>query len=205
MFTFKMVAAGALVIGVAVAAPADQLGDEKRYSQLIDMMEFHNANFDDRQYWTYGCNCLMLGDRPMSEQGKGQPVDELDTVCKQYKDCLKCASVTHGGNCLGELIRYGMDMTSGPLCTDAAGTCGRDLCECDKMFAEDHVGAIGVYDTQYHRFYGNFDSETQCLRGGAGSADNQCCGADAGPKHMYNANVKQCCPDGSIESNSNQC
>lgn len=195
-----MMTAGTLVLGGAFAAPAEQVAGEKRYSQLIEMMEYHNANFDDRQYWTYGCNCLMLGDRPMSEAGKGQPVDELDTVCKQYKDCLKCASSTYGDTCIGELIRYDMDMTSGPLCTNAAGTCGRDLCECDKLFAEEHVGVINVYDPQYHRFYGNFDSETQCTRGGAGNANHQCCGAANGPKHMYNANVMQCCTDGSIAS-----
>lgn len=61
MFTFKMMTAGALVLGGAFAAPAEQVAGEKRYSQLIEMMEYHNANFDDRQYWTYGCNCLMLG------------------------------------------------------------------------------------------------------------------------------------------------
>jgi hypothetical protein len=35
--------------------------DAKRYSQLTDMMEHYNADFDSRQYWAYGCNCLLLG------------------------------------------------------------------------------------------------------------------------------------------------
>ena len=43
--------------------------DTKRYNQLIKMMENYNPNFDDKKYWTYGCNCLMLGDRPMSDPG----------------------------------------------------------------------------------------------------------------------------------------
>ena len=34
---------------------------EKRYFQLIDMMEHYNSEFDERKYWTYGCHCLMLG------------------------------------------------------------------------------------------------------------------------------------------------
>ena len=51
----------------------------RRYSQLTKMMRFHNADFDERKYWTYGCNCLMLGDRPLSQPGIGPPVDELDT------------------------------------------------------------------------------------------------------------------------------
>ena len=34
---------------------------EKRYWQLTDMMKHYNPDFDERQYWTYGCHCLMLG------------------------------------------------------------------------------------------------------------------------------------------------
>ena len=38
------------------------LGDvDKRYSQLVDMMEHFNSDFDERKYWAYGCNCLILG------------------------------------------------------------------------------------------------------------------------------------------------
>ena len=70
--------------------PTQEQGS-KRYSQLVEMMGNYNAAFDERKYWTYGCNCLILGDRPMSDPGHGKPVDELDTVCKAYKDCLKCA------------------------------------------------------------------------------------------------------------------
>ena len=36
-------------------------GGAKRYSQLIDQMMSYNNAFDERQYWTYGCHCLMLG------------------------------------------------------------------------------------------------------------------------------------------------
>ena len=34
---------------------------EKRYWQLADMMNHYNPDFDERQYWTYGCHCFMLG------------------------------------------------------------------------------------------------------------------------------------------------
>ena len=63
----------------------------KRYFQLKEMMDFFNDDFDERKYWAYGCNCLILGDRPMSDPGHGLPVDALDSVCKAYKDCVKCA------------------------------------------------------------------------------------------------------------------
>jgi len=63
----------------------------KRYFQLKSMMDYFNDDFDERKYWAYGCNCLILGDRPMSDPGHGLPVDALDSVCKAYKDCVKCA------------------------------------------------------------------------------------------------------------------
>ena len=34
---------------------------DRRYFQLTDMMSFYNPSFDERKYWTYGCNCLILG------------------------------------------------------------------------------------------------------------------------------------------------
>jgi len=80
--------------------------DDRRYLQLADMMSFENPDFDERKYWTYGCNCLMLGDRPMSDPGHGPPVDALDKVCKAYKDCLKCARQNHDETCLNEMVRY---------------------------------------------------------------------------------------------------
>ena len=43
---------------VRQSGPMDQ---ERRYSQLTDMMNFYNADFDERKYWTYGCQCLILG------------------------------------------------------------------------------------------------------------------------------------------------
>ena len=47
-----------------VARQADSLGpdQERRYTQLTDMMEHYNADFDERKYWTYGKfkNKIML-------------------------------------------------------------------------------------------------------------------------------------------------
>jgi len=62
---------------------------EKRYQQLITQMNFYNKDFDARRFWAYGCNCLILGDRPMSDAGLGPPVDAIDGTCKKYKECLK--------------------------------------------------------------------------------------------------------------------
>lgn len=205
----KKIAAGALVIGVVDAAPSDKtIGEQKRYSQLIEMMAYHNSDFDERKYWTYGCNCLMLGDRPMSDPGKGAPVDALDSVCKKYKDCVKCASMTYGDTCIGEFVKYKFVTNgNGPTCRDAAGTCDRALCECDAMFAAEHVGAKHVYSDDYHRFYSTtgFDADTDCLKGSGGIVIPECCGANDGPMFIYNAHNKQCCPDGTIKPSSQSC
>ena len=40
---------------------SDKLDQARRYNQLTDMMEHYNPQFDEQKYWTYGCNCLILG------------------------------------------------------------------------------------------------------------------------------------------------
>ena len=45
----------------ALMPGGDDDGAERRYNQLTDMMTFFNPSFDERRYWTYGCNCLILG------------------------------------------------------------------------------------------------------------------------------------------------
>lgn len=39
--------------------PAGQLA--RRYSDLLSIVYHYNPDFDERKYWAYGCNCLMLG------------------------------------------------------------------------------------------------------------------------------------------------
>ena len=135
-----------VLVALASAAVAQRGGGEnrvqsqKRYFQLTDMMENYNSNFDERKYWAYGCNCLILGDRPMSDPGKtknfdiisiinfqillenklyfqgfGRPVDELDSVCKAYKDCLKCARREFGDMCIGEFVKYDYRIKNGQV------------------------------------------------------------------------------------------
>ena len=33
----------------------------RRYHQLVDMMNLFNPDFDEKKYWAYGCNCLIIG------------------------------------------------------------------------------------------------------------------------------------------------
>jgi len=211
MFSYNKIVTGVLLFGASNASPADKILDEdanknldgeKRYAQLYDMMLSQNSQFDERKYWTYGCNCLMLGDRPMSQPGKGRPVDELDSVCKRYKDCIKCAIEKHGDMCLPEFVQYSVNMNRGIKCRGSAGSCDRALCECDKMFAEEHVAAKHVYSNDYHRFWSTtgFDADIDCLAGTGGQVLPKCCGKDDGAFSIYNDLTKDCCADGSIKS-----
>ena len=95
---------------------------------------------------------INLGDRPMSTMGKGAPLDQLDAVCKAYKECQKCARQRFGETCIGEFVRYGMDMVNEyPVCTDAGDSCGRALCECDKKFAQGKRLGFLIIKKGFHR------------------------------------------------------
>merc|ERR1712128_19807 len=95
-------------------ATTDATDADRRYDDLESIAKKYwnkqgmtgKNKFDDRKYWTYGCHCFLLGDRPMSEMGKGRPVDALDNKCKAYKDCQKCVRAKHGDQCIGEFVRY---------------------------------------------------------------------------------------------------
>jgi len=192
---------------------------DRRYFQLVDMMEHYNSEFDERKYWAYGCNCLILGDRPMSDPGHGPPIDALDTVCKAYKDCLKCARQTHGDTCIGEFIKYKYGYNNNEVkCRNNAGTCERDLCECDAMFARQHVAKKDVFDVQYHMFWSTNDGGEMwdpkndpdaCPRGGGGPYTPECCQAadNSSPFILYNSDTKTCCSDGRVIAglDSSQC
>lgn len=189
------------------AAPVED--QTRRYFQLTKMMDFFNPVFDERKYWTYGCNCLILGDRPMSDPGHGPPVDALDTVCKKYKDCLKCARAAHGEMCIGEFVKYKFSLrqynNGNGMCQDTAGSCPRHLCECDAMFAQEHVAQAHVFTTDYHMFWSTlpngWEPQEACPRGGGTPSTPQCCVAPDGPAVMFNADTHTCNPaDGSVSN-----
>ena len=57
------------------------------------MMTYYNPSYNKIKHAAYGCNCnLLTGDRPMTQAGHGQPIDDLDGVCKKFKNCLQCVT-----------------------------------------------------------------------------------------------------------------
>ena len=59
--------------------------DPRRYDQFEAMAKIFDGSFDKRTITRYGCNCPHIGDRPLSDPGKGAPVDPLDRVCLTFK------------------------------------------------------------------------------------------------------------------------
>lgn len=173
----------------------------RRYNDLLTIVKHYEPDFDHKKYWAYGCNCLILGDRPMSEMGKGKPVDELDFACREYKQCQKCARMEFGDECIGERVRYSWKKTGdNVVCTDNPGTCKRNLCECDLDYAKKIPSTIGVFNPDYHLFYTTigWEPESNCERGGVESKP-ECCGTDEGPMKIFNSLQKECCFDGSVK------
>jgi len=141
----------------------------------------------------------------MSDPGKGRPIDDLDAVCKQYKDCQKCAREEFGDMCIGESVEYNYGQTGGEkYCKGDSGTCGRKLCECDLQFAKAHVAAKDVFDSDYHLFWTSTgwdaDEPANCPRP-HGTAQPECCGRPDGPSSIYNSLASnRCCVGGDVVS-----
>merc|ERR1711937_760990 len=189
----------------AVAADSEQ---DRRYDDLEKIAKKYwnkqgmtgKNRFDDRKYWTYGCHCFLLGDRPMSEMGHGRPVDALDNKCKAYKDCQKCVRAKHGEQCIGEFVRYVWkysskvgDFQSG----NDEGSCERELFECDVQLVKDTFANKDVFNEDYHAFWSTtgFDNrnDDSCPSGGSAPVEHQCCGGVDGPWYWIGLNNQKCC------------
>ena len=42
----------------------------------------------------------------MSHPGYGRPVDPLDRICKEYRNCVRCTKDIHGDSCIPEFTKY---------------------------------------------------------------------------------------------------
>lgn len=181
---------------------------ERRYKDLHAIVLHYNPEFDHRKFWYYGCHCLMLSDRAMSTRGSGKPVDELDSLCKLYKECVHCAKMEFGEDCIPEAVKYNWDVNPNNNRVrskgNPPGTCKRALYECDNMYATKlaESGAMASFTTDYHGYWTTtgFDYKTDCPARG-GKSVPACCGGDESPFYLYNTlnENKKCCADGTIQ------
>jgi len=191
-------------VGVQGAQDADRRYDDleaiakKLWRKQLGKGE--DGKFDERKYWAYGCHCFMLGDRPMSEMGKGRPVDALDNKCKAYKDCQKCVRDKHGNQCIGEFVQYTWRYSTKLGAFESqneAGSCERELFECDLQFAKDTFAQRDVFNNDYHAFWSTtgFDNrlDESCPSGGNSPVEHQCCGGVDAPWYWIGLNNQQCC------------
>ena len=86
---------------------------------------------------SYGCWCQIIVER---KHGLGEPVDQLDLICKQYQQCSKCVALdnanefsAHGQACAWDTAKYEVDFdpdTQRMTCNEIAsgGSCGVSQC-----------------------------------------------------------------------------
>ena len=177
---------------------------EKMAKKIWNKRTDGEERFDERKYWAYGCHCFILGDRPMTEMGWGRPVDSMDFKCKAYKDCQKCVREKHGQQCIGEMVRYTWrwnNRLGGLEGKDDAGTCERELFECDAKFVEDQFNEREVFSNDYHAFWTEtgFDrdeKDTYCPSSGGDPVVHECCGGHDAPWYWISTGSHKCCPRG---------
>ncbi|CAG5080013.1 Oidioi.mRNA.OKI2018_I69.PAR.g9444.t1.cds [Oikopleura dioica] len=188
----------------------ERMVDARRYDQFEGMAKVFDGSFDKRVITRYGCNCPHIGDRPLSDPGKGAPVDPLDRVCLSFKQCTKCAKERFGEECISEFQRYSYsEFKNGYFndiqCNDDRGSCHRALCECDRMFAQTlSLVDKSTIDTGTFGFESDFDADAMC-RWGGGSPKLECCWGGDTPFALYAPEYRQCCEDGSTKPFSQPC
>lgn len=154
----------ALVSSLAVGINGDP--PVRRMSQLNEMMSNYNSGFSIVKHFAYGCNCNMLvGDRPLSQSGHGQPIDSVDSTCKLYKSCQQCVIDHYGDSCIGEFTDYNFSINNGEaVCNDQSGTCARAVCECDAEFALAHSETVHDFNQDFSHIFAAFQFETICRK-----------------------------------------
>jgi hypothetical protein len=211
---------------------------QRRYEDLEAMIEYllkaeknlggKNMKFDETKIWSYGCHCLQRNDRGMSSMGHGKPVDAMDRICKEYKECQKCAFEAHPSDnsgssgeglgqygCIGEFVKYNWKKIGRqthpnyPMIkivdNGSNNGCMSDLMMCDRQFAIKSVAEMlaETYDQNFSSIFSNFDPDSNefCPKTG-GSGSRECCGgweAAQAPWVLYNTN-KNTCDAGTIRT-----
>lgn len=169
----------------------------------------------------YGCHCWPNNKGKEHLTGYGQPLDDVDTVCHELKQCHKCVNMDFGDSekgCDPVDTKYKAKLTKqddGSIeiqCMNTLnrkgtnnGDCKRGLCECDKAFAEQFSATFGQWDEELWNLDDAYDQV--CQRNGRApersmSGPQQCCG-EFPARRSYNPDNKQC-NAGIIEAIGNQ-
>merc|ERR1739838_222559 len=156
--------------------------------------------------WSYGCHCFDADtDRPLSALHHGEPVDRLDSACRNYKRCQACAREKYGENCIGEFVNYEyipVDPGNGePIrhihISRSSDNCEHKIYDCDHRFAFEML--------EYHEVNLNYttvdslsgwDRAESCHakrhHGAKPKYKHECCHVGT-YFTWYNANTRKCC------------
>ncbi|CAG5110991.1 Oidioi.mRNA.OKI2018_I69.chr2.g5332.t2.cds [Oikopleura dioica] len=142
-----------------------------------------NDNLELNMLWGYGCHCFTFNDRPLSTMGSGQPRDQLDRHCKEYKECQRCARDRFGDECVPEIIKLMVSENQKP----------------EKAFSSSLSEKMKVYNNEFSIWSRRWDRELECVKTGTGQGERKCCGLETGPYFIYHERRHQCC-DGTVSA-----
>merc|ERR1712154_402234 len=186
------------------------LGDDKAFGPEIQQ-SVDNIN-------EYGCWCFFGDDHG---RGKGQPVDQVDEICKTLHDGYECAmrdAEDEATTCIPWEVDYnsavgGDDVTIAEGCTAAnsGNNCAIRACIVEGHFSANIINAllvqfVSVDQTKMHR--NGFDYKGVCAtkKNGGGPSNKACCGVypDRFPFKTLNGDRK-CCGSRTFNSLTLKC
>jgi hypothetical protein len=82
--------------------------------------------------------------------------------------------------------------------SETAGSCKRELFECDRHFAHGMLSETDVYSDDYSSLYSNWDNRDSenCPSSNSGGPKRECCGGKTYPYFLYQPSKLSCCDDG---------
>ena len=127
---------------------------------------------------------------------QGQPLDTIDSVCKEYSSCIKCNSMN---GCSGS-ENYTLSivpLTDSYTCNSLT-SCGMDRCHCSASFGINLARAIIDNNLEVDSQFQNVDRSSCPRKGALFSVKNSCCG-NAPFGKLYDS-TNQVCDNGVVEN-----
>ena len=178
------------------------------YAKATTSMDYLNFR---KKLQNYGCHCFPLDLNQLSPSarlpgGRGPPVDEMDSICRELTRCHACVDRDHK-SIDTDWGKYKATITqeNDIVCSLNQEQGKIDQCLCDKQFAE-NLAAMWT-DDGYNTFYWNskhnndpsFDNEAVCQSTIQGTSTSGCCG-EYPDRRPYSKDTYQCCADGSVKT-----
>lgn len=158
----------------------------------------------------YGCHCWIKGSLE-GMGGSGVPVDDIDKSCKELSRCHTCISLANYADedkaCDPVNTKYKAKVSkkNGNIdikCLNTLnkkksnhGDCKRDLCECDKLFAQQFANHFSSWNSPFWKM----DKAGACVKPGSANRSfgnkgppDQCCGPEFPYMKPYNTADHQC-------------